>query len=243
MRYFAELAYNGTRFLGWQAQQSGGSVQQKIEAALSTILRCPIEVVGCGRTDTGVHAAHYVLHFDTAIELPSNLVTRLNHLCGKDIAFSRIYAVAETAHARFDAVSRSYRYKITTVKNPFEQETAYFYPFSERIDKLKLQETAALLLNYTEFAPFCKTKNQSKTNKCTLSRAEWIFDATGSWEFHITSNRFLRGMIRLIVGACLAVAEGKMSYEAVERALNTQTSLPYPHSVPPEGLYLTDIVY
>jgi tRNA pseudouridine38-40 synthase len=243
VRYFAELSYNGTRFVGWQAQQSGGSVQQQIEAALSTIFRQPIEVVGCGRTDTGVHAAHYVLHFDYDGELPTKLLTRINHLCGNDIAFSRVYAVADEAHARFDAVSRSYIYKIIGHKSPFHQETAYHYPFAGRINQAAMQEVAAALLEYNEFAPFCKSNNQSMTMKCSLTRAEWVFDTPGEWAFHITSNRFLRGMIRLIVGASLYIGEGKMSVAQLRQALDTQTALPCPYSVPPQGLFLTNIIY
>ncbi len=243
MRYFAELSYNGTRFLGWQAQNSGGSVQQKIEAALATVLRTPIEVVGCGRTDTGVHAAHYVLHFDFEGELPSRLLTRINHLCGDDIAFIDIYQVADDAHARFDAVSRSYIYCLASKKNPFQQETAYFYPFTARVDKNLMQEAAKTLLEYSEFATFCKSNNQSMTMKCNLTRSEWIFHENGNWEFHITSNRFLRGMIRLIVGACIYIGEGKMTIAQLKHALDTQTPLPSPYSVPPEGLFLTNIIY
>ncbi len=243
MRYFAELSYNGTRFLGWQTQQSGGSIQQKIEDSLSTILRHPTEVVGCGRTDTGVHAAHYVLHFDFEGELPNKLLNRLNHLCGKDIAFSNICLVADDAHARFDAVSRSYIYKITTTKNPFQQETAYYYPFAARINADLMQAAAAALLDYTEFATFCKANNQSMTMKCSLTRSEWIFQENGDWEFHITSNRFLRGMIRLIVGACLYIGEGKMTIAQLQQALAEQSPLPCPYSVPPQGLFLTDIKY
>jgi tRNA pseudouridine38-40 synthase len=260
MRYFAQLAYNGTRFKGWQIQPNGVSVQETIENALQTILRIRTEVIGCGRTDTGVHAAHYILHFDfdgdqstnqpinqspipnLQSPIPNNFLTRLNHLVGDDIAFSAVWEMQPEAHARFDATSRSYYYKIKTEKTPFEQETAYFYPNSKHTDTDKMQACAQLLMEFEEFAPFCKSNAQNKTNKCTITRCEWIFDGT-DWIFHITANRFLRGMIRLIVGACLQVGNGKMSLTQIRTALETQTPLVQPLSAPAEGLFLHDIQY
>ena len=244
MRYFVSLAYNGTRFEGWQEQPSGNSVQQRVAQALSTVLRSPIAVVGCGRTDTGVHAAQYMLHFDAATTLPNNLLLRLNHLAGKDIVLHQIWAMQPEAHARFDAVSRSYYYRISTVRDPFSQETAWFLAQAAHIDRTKMQAAAQLLLEYHEFAPFCKAHGQAQTMRCTLSRAEWVFDDTAhTWTFHISANRFLRGMIRLIVGACIYIGLGKMSIEDLRQALHTQTSLPKPYSVPPQGLFLHDIRY
>ncbi len=242
MRYFAELAYNGTRFVGWQAQPTGVSVQATVEAALETVLRSPTSVVGCGRTDAGVHAEHFVLHFDSAAALPHDLLKRLNHLCGRDIVFTKIYAVADDAHARFDATSRSYVYKIDLQRSPFHTETAWFYPFASRVDTKKMQAAADLLLNYTDFATFCKTHTQVHTTLCTLTRSEWILTET-AWEYHITANRFLRGMIRLIVGACLEIGQGRMSLEDLQAAMENKKALQKPLSVPPEGLYLRQIIY
>jgi tRNA pseudouridine38-40 synthase len=269
MRYFAQLAYNGTRFKGWQTQPNGISVQETIQNALQTILRTPTEVIGCGRTDTGVHAAHYMLHFDyegnahrtppqrthkeqnnepttnpqrTHNELPNNFLTRLNHLVGDDIVFTAIFEMEPEAHARFDATSRSYFYKINTQKSPFEQETAYFYPNSKYTDTDKMQACAQMLMEFDEFLPFCKSNAQNKTNKCRITRCEWIFEDT-QWTFHITANRFLRGMIRLIVGACLQVGNGKMTLAQIRTALDTQTLLPQPLSAPAKGLFLHDIQY
>jgi tRNA pseudouridine38-40 synthase len=254
MRYFAQIAYNGTRFKGWQTQPNGISVQETIENALTTIFRTPTEILGCGRTDTGVHAAHYIFHFDyenpksstpnaqSPISNPQSLITRLNHLCGSDIAFYTIWEMTDEAHARFDATSRSYYYTIKTEKTPFEQETAYFYPNAKHTDIAKMQACAQLLLKFDEFLPFCKTNAQNATNKCTLTRCEWVFEAD-KWTFHITANRFLRGMIRLIVGACLQVGNGKMTLAQIQTALETQTALPQPLSAPAEGLFLHDIQY
>ena len=299
MRYFAQIAYNGTRFKGWQTQPNGISVQQTIETALTTIFRTPTAIVGCGRTDTGVHAAHYIFHFDydgallgdrtdTSVKTSADiasvamldeihtdtsvktsvtsvrkktaggdhtrgdhtrgdhtgtpLLTRLNHLCGNDIAFYAIWEMQDTPHARFDANSRSYYYSIKTQKSPFQQETAYFYPNAKYSDTEKMQACAQLLLEFDEFLPFCKTNAQNATNKCTLTRCEWVFE-NDTWTFHITANRFLRGMIRLIVGACLQVGNGKMSLAQIRTALENQTPLPQPLSAPAEGLFLHDIQY
>jgi tRNA pseudouridine38-40 synthase len=146
------------------------------------------------------------------------------------------------AHSRFDATSRSYFYKINTQKSPFEQETAYFYPNSRYTDTEKMQACAKMLMEFEEFLPFCKSNAQNKTNKCTITRCEWVFEGT-QWTFHITANRFLRGMIRLIVGACLQVGNGKMTLAQIRTALATQTLLPQPLSAPAEGLFLHDIQY
>lgn len=248
MRYFAQLAYKGTRFKGWQIQPNGISVQETIQTALQTIFRIPIEVTGCGRTDTGVHAAQYMLHFDyaanpqPAIPNRQSLITRLNHLVGHDIVFTDIFEMQPEAHARFDAISRSYFYKINTQKSPFEQETAYFYPNAKHTDTDKMQACAKMLMEFDEFLPFCKSNAQNSTNKCAITRCEWVFENT-AWTFHISANRFLRGMIRLIVGACLQVGNGKMSLAQIRQALETQTLLPQPLSAPAEGLFLHDIQY
>ena len=244
MRYFAELAYNGTRFHGWQRQPESISVQEVIEDALSTLLRQKITVTGCGRTDTGVHARQYFLHFDSANPLPENLVWKLNSYLNDDIAFYDLFEVAPEAHARFDANSRSYEYHLELHKNPFSQETAFYYPQSRHLDFGKMQEAADLLLNYEEFFPFCKSHTDVKTMRCELSRAEWIKDMEGKkMVFHISANRFLRGMVRLIVGMCLSVGVNKYPLSAVKEALDKQERLQKSWSVPPQGLFLTDIRY
>lgn len=242
MRYFTELAYNGTRFKGYQVQPEVPTVQQALEDALSMVLRQRIAVVGCGRTDTGVHAQQYFIHWDYEGELPRNLLFRSNRILGGDIALRRILPVADDAHARFDAQSRSYRYELATEKQPFRQETAFFCPRAARADRQAMQDTAALLLNYEAFAPFCKSKHGAKTYLCDLRRAEWEFNGP-HFHFHITANRFLRGMVRLIVGACLEVGWGRMSVEDVRQAMEKQQMLKRAYSAPAEGLFLTDIRY
>lgn len=244
MRYFVKLSYKGTHFAGWQSQPNTITVQSCIEQAFSTILREPIEVVGCGRTDTGVHSLGYVLHFDTNVPIPMDFLHRANHLVGKDIAFHKIKRVKKDKHARFDAVSRSYKYIIDLYKNPFAQDSAWCYPPAQKISIDDLNEVAFLLLEYGEFAPFCKSNAQNETMICFIISAKWTYSqADKRLYFDITANRFLRGMIRLIVGACMNVALGKLTLKDIKTALDNQTPLPKSWSVPPQGLYLCRILY
>ena len=243
MRYFSELAYKGTNYNGWQRQPNAPSVQQTIEEALATILTA-IEIVGCGRTDTGVHASQYFLHFDFEGKFPKEFRRRLNKLLPEDIAIRSIYEVAANAHARFDATRRSYEYHIVLDKNPFLTDTAWYFPFFEKLDLEKTQAAAALLLNYQAFQPFCKSNTDVHTMECALYRSEWVFDeATRSLVFHISANRFLRGMVRLIVGMCLNVGLGKLELDEVRHALDRQVLLKKSWSVPAEGLFLTEVRY
>ncbi|MBK7406807.1 MAG: tRNA pseudouridine(38-40) synthase TruA [Saprospirales bacterium] len=245
MRYFAEIAYRGTRYLGWQKQpEQGPTVQGTIENHLSTILGADIELVGCGRTDTGVHAREYVLHFDYDGAFPEGFLPRLNKFLPDDIAFRKLYPVHAEAHARFDAVERSYEYIIDLSKNPFATDLAYFFPFGARLDINLLQEAARLLLQYESFYPFCKSHTDAHTMRCDLKQAEWRHDTDADrLHFFITSNRFLRGMVRLLVGMCLNVGMGQVALDDVRKALDTQTRLEKSWSVPPEGLYLMGIRY
>lgn len=244
MRYFAELAYKGTHFFGWQIQPEQISVQETLENAFSTILREKIEVVGCGRTDTGVHASQYFVHFDFAGPFPDRFVSRLNKFLPTDIVVFRIFPVPEEAHARFDAHHRAYEYRMHFRKDPFRQGLSYYYPYPLRPDVEKMQQAAHLLLAYEEFFPFCKTHHDAKTYKCLLQQSEWIYQTENeSLSYHIAANRFLRGMVRLIVGMCINVGTGKLPLETVRKALDEQTRLERSNSAPPEGLYLKDIRY
>lgn len=244
MRYFARLAYNGTAYFGWQKQPQQLSVQEQIESALSTVFNTQTEIVGCGRTDTGVHAREYFIHFDSPYILPEGFVRRINKLLPKDIAFYKFYAVHGDAHARFDATSRSYSYFIDLKKNPFDFNTSYFFPFGDQIDPISLQQAASVILDYEDFFPFCKTDSDAKTMKCSVRQSEWTFlPEQQRMVYHITANRFLRGMVRLIVGMCLNVSMDKLSIKEVREALDNQTRLNKSWSVPPEGLFLTQIKY
>ncbi len=242
MRYFARLAYRGTQYFGWQRQPNQISVQEKIEDTLQIVLRQDVEVTGCGRTDAGVHASDYVLHFDFESDLPGQFLRRLNSLLPPDIVFYSIKAVHPEAHARFDAVSRTYEYHMTGVKDPFKEDTVWMYRFYDKLDLQKLQQSVSLLLEYEEFYPFCKSNTDVQTMKCMISRSEWIISPdTPSATYHVTSDRFLRGMIRLIVGMSISVASGKLSLDQVKYALDTQTRISDAVSVPPQGLFLKDI--
>ncbi len=244
MRYFAELAYKGTAYVGWQRQPNGMSVQEKLEETLSMLLREPVEITGCGRTDTGVHAAQYFIHFDFDGEFPEAFLRRLNKVLPPDIAVYRIFEVAPDAHARYDAYHRAYRYTIIYRKDPFLTETAFLYPYPQKPDLVLMQSAADLLLQYEDFFPFCKSDTDTESMRCELKQAEWNLDeATGLLIFDIAANRFLRGMVRLIVGACINVGIGQVSLEELKHAMDTQTRLKKSYSVPPEGLALTGVRY
>ncbi len=241
-RYFLSLAYNGQDFHGWQRQPTANSVQQTLEEALGLMLRIPIELTGCGRTDAGVHADDYYAHFDFEGAFPEGFLARLNRFLPASIHLKALYQCPADAHARFDATSRSYRYELSLHKDPFRQGTVAYIPFANNSQPALIQQAAQLIGSYEAFAPFCKTHSDAKTMKCLVSRSEWVFEDT-QWTYHVSANRFLRGMIRLIVGACLDVGQGKMLLEEVAAALDRQQALPKSWSVPGEGLFLTKIVY
>ncbi len=244
MRYFLEFTYNGTRFWGYQAQLSGPTVQLAVETALYTLLRVPTPIMGCGRTDSGVHALQFFAHFDSEILLDQQLIYRLNNIVGPDIVFRQIYPVHDTAHARFDAISRSYSYQIDFIRNPFNQESSYFCTYAARLDIQKMQAAAILLLKYQDFKSFCKSRTDVKTTLCDLRISSWTFDEQqGRLTYQITANRFLRGMIRLIVGMSLNVGKGKLSIDEVHEALRKKEILPHALAAPAKGLFLRDILY
>jgi tRNA pseudouridine38-40 synthase len=240
MRYFLELAYNGADFGGWQKQEEVSSVQTVLEEKLSLILREPTEVYGCGRTDTGVHASYFVAHFDTETIIPSNLVYRLNGMLPKSITIFEVRAVSEQLHARFSAIARTYKYYISHNKNPFTYNNAYFLPFKP--DITLMNKAASLLLNHTEYRCFCKGKAPGNSYRCLVSKAIWEETADGI-VFTVTANRFLRSMVRSMVGTLLKVGFGKMNTEQFTELLNSGNRNLAGKSVPPQGLYLVDVVY
>ncbi|MGH1336434.1 MAG: tRNA pseudouridine(38-40) synthase TruA [Aureispira sp.] len=244
MRYFLELAYNGTRYSGYQAQRNQVTVQGALEQSIQLLLQRPTKVVGCGRTDAGVHALQYFIHFDVFDVLPPNFLYRLNRILGKDILCYRLLEVAADAHTRFDATSRSYRYVIDAFQNPFHQETAYYCHYVKQLELAKMQEAAQLLLNYEDFTTFCKSRTDTKTNLCALQESYWeIKEEEQQLVYHVRSNRFLRGMIRLIVGMCLNVGKGTVKLAEVKTALDNKKTLERAFSAPATGLFLTDIRY
>lgn len=244
MRYFLTLAYHGNAFMGWQKQPDSISVQETLEKSIETLLQQPTAITGCGRTDTGVHARYYVAHFDAEQPLPERFLIGLNAVLPPSIAVFSVHLMHTDAHARYDAYERSYRYYISLHKDPFRTETAWFYPQHKKLDINRMQALAELLPNYKAFYPFCKSYSGVTHYNCAMKSAEWRLNPSEyTLEFEITANRFLRGMVRLIVGTSIQVGIGQIPLEAVVEALETQKPLEKRLSVPPEGLFLTDVKY
>ena len=245
MRVFLFFSYRGTRYHGWQYQPNAVSVQEEMEKALQTLLRVHIDIVAAGRTDTGVHARMMAAHADLPESLvPSslpNLAFRLNGLLPLDIAVQRIVPVIPAAHARFDAISRTYEYHVTTAKDPFLQGFAtrlWSVPDFEMMNK-----AAELLLEEKDFATFCKAHSDNKTTLCDVRRAFWRQTSPDTWVFTIEADRFLRNMVRAVVGTLLEVGRGRMTLDDFRAALQRRDRSAAGESVPAEGLYLTDIRY
>ena len=243
MRWKITLSYLGTSYAGWQRQPGDLTVQQVVEEAFSTIMRQQIEIVGCGRTDTGVHARKYVAHLDVVdIEPTAKLIYQVNSILPHDIALHSIEQAASEFHARFDANERMYRYYLHFNKDPFLLNTSFYFQQSKELHIDQLHESAALLLQYDQFKPFCKTGSDADHYRCKIMESSWsVKDGRGVYT--IRANRFLRGMVRLITGACLNVALGKITLEEMQESLDLQTPIPQAWSVPAEGLFLEEIVY
>jgi tRNA pseudouridine38-40 synthase len=241
-RYFLQLSYKGTNYHGWQVQPNAETVQEVMEKALSTILREEITVVGAGRTDTGVHASFFVLHFDSEKNNldQTNLVYKLNRFLPSDIAVLKIFPVNNDAHARFSATSRTYKYYISTQKNPFHTETSYHYTVPLNMEKMN--EAANLLFEYEDFTSFSRLHTEVKTNNCKIFEAEWSREGE-QLVFTIKADRFLRNMVRAVVGTLLEVGRGKLSIKEFCQIIKKKDRGAAGASAPAEGLFLTDIGY
>lgn len=241
MRYFIEIAYNGKNYFGWQRQPKQMSVQQVIEESLSTLLREDIKITGAGRTDAGVHAKQLFAHFDfEAINNTKALVFRINSFLPKDISVVNIFQVKDNAHARFDAVAREYEYVISLRKDPFSQDFAYQLNKIPDVDLMN--KTAELLFNHIDFQCFSRSKTDVKTYNCVISKARWeLID--NKLTFTISADRFLRNMVRAIVGTLLDVGFGKTSVEDFQAILNSKNRSMAGASAPAHGLYLTKVKY
>ena len=240
MRYFVELSYDGTPFVGWQRQPAGDSVQSCLEDALSILFRKPISIVGAGRTDAGVHAHQLFAHVDLDEHVDQDLTFRLNKLLPKEIAVRNIIAVAQDAHARFDAVSRSYRYHITTQKNPFLQKRSY--QFAKPLDLDLMNQAAKILIDHKNFKCFSKSKTDVKTYVCDIQQVHWQQNGS-ELVFFIQANRFLRNMVRSIVGTLIEVGLRKISISDFEAILASRDRSQAGYSVPAHGLYLEKVNY
>lgn len=242
-RYFMLLAYRGAPYHGWQSQPGVTTVQSVMEDALTTILRVPVKITGAGRTDAGVNARRMVAHFDVAepIADTSLLVRSLNSLVGRDIAVYDICRVADDAHARFDATSRTYHYYAVSRKSPF------FYPLSWQapadLDYDAMNRAAQLLLTTTDFTSFSKLHTDVKTNNCRVTRAEWVDIGHDARVFVITADRFLRNMVRAVVGTLVDVGRGKLSVEDFSRIIDARDRCSAGTSMPAQALYLWDVTY
>ncbi|HVD98405.1 MAG TPA: tRNA pseudouridine(38-40) synthase TruA [Cytophagaceae bacterium] len=240
MRYFLDIAYKGTHYHGWQIQQNAHSVQQELENALQKILGQKIETLASGRTDTGVHAEQQIVHLDLEDEFTEQHVYKLNCVLPNDIAVKDFFPVTNQAHARFDATSRSYEYRITRMKNPFLIDNAYFY--DRLLDLAKMNEAAVMLLNYHDFESFSKVHTDVKNFRCDIYLARWK-EKNDLLIFEIEANRFLRGMVRAIVGSLIMVGLGKISVQDFEKMIISRSRSQAGPAAPPEGLFLTRIKY
>lgn len=242
-RYFIQLNYKGTNFHGWQIQPNAISVQEVLNKAFSTILREEIEVTGAGRTDTGVHAINYVAHFDSEkdnLDKDGKFIFKLNSILPKDVAIESVRKVKNEAHARFDATNRTYHYFIHQSKDPFSLETSTFIPYE--LDINKMNKAAKLLLNYVDFTSFSKLHTDVKTNNCNVKEAIWTRDKN-KLKFTITADRFLRNMVRAIVGTLLEIGKGKITINEFQEIVESKDRSNAGTSAPAQGLFLTQIDY
>ena len=240
MRYFIHLSYNGKNYCGWQRQPHSLSVQEELEKAMSLLLREPIALVGAGRTDTGVHARNYFAHFDYTPSLPHNLVNKLNSFLPKEIAIKDIFSVSDSAHARFDATSRTYQYFISLEKNPFLYEQSYY--LFQSLDISLMNEACKILFEFNDFQCFSKSNTDVKTYICELKEAHWR-EEKGLLIFRITADRFLRNMVRAIVGTMIEVGNKKISLTEFRSIIESKNRSKAGFSVPGNALFLEEITY
>lgn len=242
LNYFVELAYNGTDFHGWQVQPNALTIQELINKAFTTVFRKPIEIVGAGRTDTGVHASQMYAHvqIDGPFD-PGIVLYKLNAILPDSIVIYNIVPVKEDAHARFDAKKRSYEYHISLIKNPFKIDTTWQL-INKELNVAKMNEAAQILLTYTDFQCFSRTNSDVKTFNCNVSRAEWVKSGK-SLVFHISADRFLRNMVRAIVGTLIEVGVGKTSIQEFITILDSKDRTKAGPSAPAKGLFLTEVKY
>lgn len=241
MRYFITLSYDGTAYHGWQIQPHSTSVQEELQRALSTLLGQQVDVVGAGRTDTGVHARRMTAHFDFGALDCARLAYKLNRILPRDIAVQRVEEVPEDMHARFSAKSRTYHYYVHLGKDPFLR--AYSWQVYGNPDFDLMNRAARVLMEYRDFTSFSKTNTDTLTNDCTITEAHWDRVGEGSWRFTITANRFLRNMVRAIVGTLMEVGRGRISVEELRCIVEARDRCRAGDSVPGNALFLVDVAY
>lgn len=245
MRYFIYLSYDGSNYHGWQVQPNGDSIQARLSGALSLLLGTSTEVIGAGRTDAGVHARLMVAHFDCLPDArmadAAQIAHKLNRMLPPDIAIHHIRAVCPDAHARFSAIQRTYQYHLSTRKDPFLRH--YTYRFPQPLDFDLMNTAAERLKQYTDFTSFSKLHTDVKTNICHVSHARWEPAGGGEWVFTISADRFLRNMVRAVVGTLLDVGRGAISVDQFCAIIERKDRCAAGTSVPGNALFLTDIRY
>ncbi|TAH13425.1 MAG: tRNA pseudouridine(38-40) synthase TruA [Sphingobacteriia bacterium] len=240
-RYFLELSYKGTAYHGFQVQENAPTIQAAVEHALKILLKSPIELTGSSRTDAGVHALQNFFHFDTELSIEQKHVYNLNAILPNDIAVQSIQLVEPSAHCRFDAIAREYHYYIYSQKDPFMQEKGWHYPYSLDIDLLN--QAAAVLMKYTDYTSFAKRNTQVYTHECSIQTAYWERIAPNQLKFTVKANRFLRGMVRGLVGTMLKVGRSTMSVQDFELILQAKDASKADFSTPPQGLFLAKVIF
>lgn len=244
-RYFIHLAYNGTAYHGWQLQPNAVTVQQVLTDALRLILRFQVILTGCGRTDTGVHASCFYAHFETddfmSAEDCAQLTKKLNNILPNDISLYSVFPVATDTHARFSASARSYEYRIARRKNPFT--TDFSYRFTPPLDLERMNEGARIIAEYSDFSCFSKSHTQTHTNLCRITKAEWTRPADDLLVFNITADRFLRNMVRAIVGTLLEMGQAKLDAAGLRAIISSGNRCEAGQSMPARGLFLVQVEY
>ena len=249
MRFFLDLQYDGTAYHGWQIQPNGTTVEEVIEKALSTLLRQTVDIVGAGRTDAGVHARRMTAHFDIEKDSPAagcilpadSFIYKLNRMLPRDIVILGIREVPEDMHARFSALSRTYHYYIHTQKDPFRDRYSCLITYP--LDFALMNEAAGILMEHTDFGAFCKANSDVKTTLCHVTEARWIQTGSHDWYFRITANRFLRNMVRAIVGTLIDVGRGRISLSGMRSITEGGCRSDAGESMPAKALFLEDIEY
>lgn len=241
MRYFIELSYNGSAYHGWQNQPNAITVQEVTEKALSTLLKTPISVMGAGRTDTGVHAKQMFAHFDSENNLSANdLIFKLNSFLPNDVVIHDIFKVKDDAHSRFDAISRTYLYRIALEKNAFTNDNTFY--MRQSLDVEKMKEAAKILFQYKDFQCFSKSNTDVKTYHCNIMKAEWVL-VNKELQFTIKADRFLRNMVRAIVGTLINIGLGKIAVDDLHTIIKSKSRSEAGFSVPAQALYLIAVEY
>lgn len=240
MRYFFEVKYKGTNYAGFQIQNNAATIQSEVKRVLRIYFKMEYKLTGSSRTDAGVHANQNFFHCDFAEVLPEKILYNLNALLPHDIAITRIVRVNNEAHARFDALSREYIYNIYSIKNPFAFETAWFYPYT--IDFGALQSAASILMEHKNFTSFAKRNSQVHTHDCTIFKSDWFQNDTGL-SYVVKANRFLRGMVRGMVGTMLQVGRGAISLNDFRQVIASKDCTNANFATPPHGLFLNQVLY